>query len=44
MIPFLMGERVGPLNGFQILGLEPVNGFFLYWRISLKVTSYKKLN
>ena len=24
----LMGERVMPLKGFQILGLEPVNGHF----------------
>ena len=26
--PFLTGERVRPLNGFQILGLEPVNDHF----------------
>ena len=26
----LSGERVRPLKGFQILGLEPVNGHFCY--------------
>ena len=28
MILFLMCEGVRPLNSFQILGLEPVNGRF----------------
>ena len=37
MILFLTGEKVGPLNGFQILGLETFKGH-------LKVISYEKLN
>ena len=28
MIPFLTGERVRLLKGFQILGIETVNGCF----------------
>ena len=33
-----------PLHGFQILGLEPVNGRFKYWKLSLKWINYEKLN
>ena len=30
MITFLTDEMVRPLKGFQILGLEPINGHFKY--------------